>query len=98
MMIPTKTVAMSIPLEIKSLLNLRNKKNKPKLPIKAILRIGEINLPYKKMLKYSLIFKPGFVLMKVRKEIIKVDVIPIRKPSNICFLPIPITTGALNVE
>ena len=63
-----------------------------------MLKIGEINLPYKKMLKYSLIFKPGFVLMKVRKEIIKVDVIPIRKPSNICFLPIPITTGALNVE
>jgi hypothetical protein len=98
MMIPTKTVAISIPLEIKSLLNLRNKKNKPKLPIKAILRIGEINLPYKKMLKYSLILKPGFVLMKVRKEIIKVDVMPIRKPNNICFLPISITKGVLNVE
>jgi hypothetical protein len=98
MMMPTKTVAMRMPLEIKSLLSLRNRKNNPKFPIKAMLKIGEINLPYKKMLKYSLIFKPGFVLMKVRKEIIKVDVIPIRKPSNICFLPIPITTGALNVE
>lgn len=98
MIMPTNTVAMSMPLETKSLLSLRNRKNKPKLPIKAMLRIGEINLPYKKMLKYSLILKPGFVLMKVKKEIIKVDVMPIRNPNNICFLPIPITKGVLNVE
>lgn len=96
-MIPTKTVAMRIPLEIKSLLSLRNKKNKPKLPINAILKIGEISLPYKKILKYSLILKPGFVFIKVKKEIIKVDVIPIKNPNKICFLLVAIIKDVLNV-
>jgi hypothetical protein len=44
-MMPTKTVAIRMPLEIKSLLSLRNRKNKPKLPINAMLKIGEISFP-----------------------------------------------------
>ena len=50
------------------------------------------------MLKYSLILNPGFVLMKVKKEIIKVDVTPIKNPNKICFLLVSITKGVLNVE
>ena len=98
MMMPTKTVAMRMPLEIKSLLSLRNRKNNPKFPINAMLKIGEISLPYKKILKYSLIHKPGLVFIKVKKEIIKVDVMPIKNPNKICFLLVPITKGVLNVE
>ncbi len=48
---PISMVAIKTPLLMLSLSNFRNKKNKPKFPTKATLRIGDNTFPLAKMSK-----------------------------------------------